>query len=103
MTASVRADQIVASLMFAGFIWSIAAYGTGNAGEFDAIQGNIEYADKDTIIVKNKSHDIKGVPVLDIKGERIIDIESACHGKAAIIRHNAGKVVSVQIISSLQA
>lgn len=84
-------------LVLAGFIPVNAEHGARNAVEFCMVGGIIEYAGENSLVVKDKLHDITGVPVLDMNGETIHERGVALLGKAAAVLYRNGQLISVKI------
>ena len=102
MTVNIRAGQIAAALSFAVLILGVAASGIGHAGIVRMVTGVVEYADKNTITIKNTRHDITGVSVLDKNGETISKKESTFKGNLAVIVYHGENVISVTIFPHTQ-
>ena len=76
---------------------TIAARDVKSDIEVRVITGVVERADEDTIYVKNRLHNITGIPVLDLNGEMVMERGSTLNGKAAAILYRNGQLVSVKI------
>ena len=97
MTVNGQIEEDGAVFVVAGFIPVSAKRGARNAVEFHIIGGVIEGSTENTIVVKDKLHDISGAPVLDLNGEIVTERGSSLCGKAAAILYRNGQVLSVKI------
>lgn len=75
----------------------ITAQDKRNDVELRVITGIVKHAGENTIVVKNRIHDITGVPVLDLNGEMVHDRGDSLCGKAAAILYRNGQVISVKV------
>ena len=97
MTVNGQIEENGVVLVVAGFIPASEKRGTRNAVEFNIIGGVIERSVENTIVVKNRSHDISEAPVLDLNGEAVEERGDALKGKAAAILYRNGQILSVKI------
>ena len=97
MNVNGQVEETGVVLVLAGFVPVSGKRGARNDVEFHIIGGIVEHAGENTIVVKNKLHDITGVPVLDMNGDAVQERGSALRGKAAAIMYRNGQVISVKI------
>ena len=97
MTVNGQVGENGVVLVVAGFVPAIEKRGARNAVEFNIIGGVIESSVENTIVVKNRQHDISEAPVLDLNGEAVEERGDALNGKAAAILYRNGQILSVKI------
>lgn len=97
MTVNGQVGKAGVVIVLAGFIPTSMKPGTRNAVEFHVIGGVVEHAGENTLVVKNKLHDITGVPVVGMNGETVAERGNALRGKVAAITYRNGQIISAKI------
>ena len=102
MTVNGQVEETGVVLVLAGLVPSTTKIGARNAVEFHVIGGVVEHAGENTIVLKNKLHDITGAPVIDQNGETVLERGNALRGKVAVVIYRNGQVISVKIFFAKQ-